>query len=60
VWDRDIMSRDDFIGEVGVRLCPLMDGRVHEYQLPLTDPEGKCMAEGGVRGVLSFELQYES
>ena len=60
VWDRDRLSRDDFIGEVSVRLCPLMDGRVHAYELPLADPEGMCMADGGVTGSLRFELHYES
>ena len=50
----------DFIGEVSVRLCPLMDGRVHAYELLLTDPEGMCMADGGVTGSLRFELHYES
>ena len=49
LWDRDRLSRDDFIGEVYVRLCPLMDARVHEYELPLVDPEGKCGADGGVQ-----------
>ena len=43
-----------------MRLCPLMDGRVHAYELPLTDPEGKCTADGGVTGRVRFELQYES
>ena len=60
LWDRDRLSRDDFIGEVYVRLCPLMDARVHEYELPLVDPEGKCGADGGVTGSIKFTLQYES
>jgi len=60
MWDRDRLSRDDFIGEVMVRLCPLMDMRVHSYELLLTDPEGKCGADDGVQGTIRFELQYES
>ena len=60
VWDRDHLSRDDFIGEVYVRLCPLMDTRVHAYEMELTDPEDKCGADGGVAGTIKFELQYES
>ena len=60
VWDRDVFTSDDFIGEVFVRLCPLMDGRVHTYTLPLTDPERKTKAEGGMKGKIHFTLQYES
>ena len=60
VWDRDLLSRDDFIGEVSCPLCPLMDARTHKYELPLTDPEGKSAAEGGVKGTIRFELKYES
>lgn len=60
VWDRDLLSRDDFIGEVSVQLLPLMDARTHYYELPLTDPEGKCGADDGVRGTIRFELRYES
>lgn len=60
LWDRDRLTRDDFIGEVRIPLGPLMDARVHRYELPLTDPEEKCSAEGGVSGVLTFEVSYES
>ena len=60
VWDRDLLSRDDFIGEVSVQLLPLMDARTHYYELPLTDPEGKSGAEGGLKGTIRFELRYES
>lgn len=60
VWDRDLLSRDDFIGEVSVQLLPLMDARTHSYELPLTDPEGKSGAEGGAKGTIRFELRYES
>ena len=60
VWDRDRFTSDDFIGEVSVRLCPLMDGRFHKYEMELTDPEGKCMADDGLKGSIKFELQYES
>ena len=60
VWDRDLLSRDDFIGEVSVQLLPLMDARTHYYDLPLTDPEGKTGADGGVKGTIRFELRYES
>ena len=28
--------------------------------LPLTDPEGKTGAEGGLKGTIRFELRYES
>ena len=60
VWDRDLLSRDDFIGEVSCRLLPLMDARTHSYELPLSDPEGKCQAGGGVQGTIRFELRFES
>ena len=60
LWDRDRLSRDDFIGEVFIALGPLMDGREHEYTLPLTDPEGKCGADDGLTGTVSFTLAYES
>ena len=60
LWDRDRLSRDDFIGEVYVRLCPLMDKRVHQYAMDFSDPEDKCGANGGVTGSIKFELQYES
>ena len=60
MWDRDRLSRDDFIGEVYVRLLPLMDARTHRYTMELSDPEGKCQADGGVSGTLHFELLYES
>tara|TARA_B110001452_G_C15229162_1_gene425875 strand:+ start:106 stop:2529 length:2424 start_codon:yes stop_codon:yes gene_type:complete len=46
-WDADVLSRDDFIGEVTIPLTPAMDGRVHRFTLPLTDPEG---AFAGLRG----------
>jgi len=59
VWDKDRLSADDFMGEVYVNLCPLMDGRTHTYELPLTDPEGKCGADSGLSGMLKFQLQYE-
>ena len=60
IWDRDRLSRDDFIGEVTVRLCPLMDARTHAYEMELTDPEGKTGAEDGLKGSIKFELKYES
>ena len=60
LWDRDRLSYDDFIGEVTVHLGPLMDGRTHSYTLDLTDPEGKCVADTGLSGTVTFELNYES
>jgi len=61
LWDSDLMSRDDFIGEVSVPLCPMMDGRTHTYaDVPLEDPQGKCQAEHGVQGTITFSLAFES
>jgi len=60
LWDRDRLSFDDFIGEVRVPLGTLMDGRTHTYTLELTDPEGKCAADGKLTGSVTFELNYES
>jgi hypothetical protein len=62
VWDRDLLTSDDFIGEVSVPLCPCMDQRTHTYTLPLTDPEGKCSADGGLPEgcTITFDVAYES
>jgi len=61
LWDRDLLSRDDFIGEVRIPLSPLMDARVHTYTLPLTDPEGKSAADSSIDSVtLTFSVSYES
>lgn len=63
LWDRDLLTSDDFIGEVMIPLCPCMDKRQHTYTLPLTDPEGKTGAEGGVlpQGcTVTFKVAYES
>ena len=60
VWDHDLLSFDEFVGEVTVPLCPLMDGRTHHYSVELEDKEGKSQAEGGAKGTIEFSLQYES
>lgn len=60
VWDNDRLSHDDFIGEVGLPLIALMDARTHSYSMKLGDPEGKTSAEGGVNGMITFELKYET
>ena len=60
VWDNDRLARDQFVGEVTVPLCPLMDGRTHTYSVELEDKEGKSQAEGGAKGRVEFSLQYES
>ena len=60
VWDHDLLSFDEFVGEVTVPLCPLMDARTHTYELPLADPEGKSAADGGAVGIIRFQLRYES
>ena len=60
IWDRDAFSADDFIGQVSVPLCPLMDARSHHYDLALEDPEGKSAAANGVQGSITFELRYLS
>ena len=60
IWDNDRLNRDDFIGEVFVPLCPLMNGGTHTHTLPLTDPEGKSEAPNGAQGSITFEIQYES
>ena len=60
VWDNDRLARDQFVGEVTVPLCPLMDGRTHNYSAELEDKEGKSQAEGGAKGRVEFSLQYES
>ena len=60
LWDRDAFTADDFIGQVCVPLCPLMDARTHRYTLPLADPEGVSKIEGGVQGSITFELSYLS
>ena len=36
----------DFIGECTIPLTSLMDGRRHEYAVPLIDPEGIHKDEG--------------
>ena len=51
VWDHDLLSFDEFVGEVTVPLCPLMDGRTHKYSVELEDMEGKSQAEGGAKRV---------
>ena len=63
LWDRDLFSRDDFIGEVTLPLTPAMDGRTHVYTLPLTDPEGAFAAKewgAQLRGEVTVEVSVES
>ena len=60
VWDHDLLSFDEFVGEVTVPLCPLMDGRTHKYSVPLCDPECKSNAPAGARGELQISIEYDS
>ena len=60
VWDNDRLARDQFVGEVTVPLCPLMDGRTHKYSVPLCDPECKSNAPAGARGELQISIEYDS
>ena len=46
--------------QVSISLTPLMDARSHSYTLPLRDPEGKCGADDGVSGTITFDVAYES
>ena len=47
LWDRDLLTSDDFIGEVTIPLCPCMDKRQHTHTLPLTDPEERRVPKEG-------------
>ena len=60
VWDRDFLSRDDFMGEATIHLCALMDSRTHTYTVDLEDPEGRCQADGGVSGSITVDAAFES
>ena len=55
-----LLSFDEFVGEVTVPLCPLMDGRTHKYSVPLCDPECKSNAPAGARGELQISIEYDS
>lgn len=57
VWDQDWWTSNDFIGEFTVPLCMLMDGRTHEVECELTDPEFKSKAKP-LSGRLRLRLKY--
>ena len=58
LWDRDVFSHDDFIGEVTIPLTPMLDGRRHRYTLGLTDPE-KVFGGGSWGASLSGEVTLD-
>ena len=58
VWDHFPHSGDEFLGELSIPLTPLMDGAVHEYVEPLTDPEGR-LDGGHAAGRVVFQVSLE-
>jgi hypothetical protein len=59
VWDHDLITANDFIGEATVPLAILMDGRMHQVKVKLEDPDS-LREEGSVQGFIQVELRYGS
>jgi hypothetical protein len=59
VWDEDLLTFDDFIGECTFSLAMLMDGRTHRVCAKLCDPDGMYEGEE-VQGEIFLELRYAS
>lgn len=62
LWDSDLFSHDDFIGEATISLAPIMDGRRHRYVLKLTDPEDAFAAGEwtSLTGEVMIDVSLES
>ena len=64
MWDRDLLSSDDFMGEITVPLTPLMSCRTMEGWFELTDPEGAYKNDDekplSGRVYLKFKWNYEA